>query len=345
MSRREEVIQLLEDNNIGGLIAYAKKDPGLFRTLISLAYDKQTVLGWRAIEAMGVAVGETAKANPEKARNLAQRLLWMLREESGNNPWSAPDMLGEIVRNCPEDFADFAPIIASFHDEEILHQGVLRAMVRIGEVRPELVRDQAELARTYLCHRDPLVRAYAIQLAGILCRDDLREALALLLQDETEVLLYTDGEFVPRLIRTLAAVAIGQKAAPEKKGWMKHPEKKGTGLRCPFCEEPVGALQEITARFGNTFTGGKCSCGAVFVYDGSGHNLGDAYVDGLAYACDNDFDKAWSLVPEEDYEIRELCADTRRNKFLTARRGTKCTYLFIRLTEGTKPDKSPDTGQ
>lgn len=338
MSRREEVIQLLEEDNSEGLISYARKDPALFRTLISLAYDKQTVLSWRAIEALGAAAGEIAKTNPEKIRNLAQRLLWMLREESGNNPWSAPDMLGEIVRNAPEEFSDLPLIIASFHDEEILHQGVLRAMVRIGEVRPELVKEQAGLARRYLGHADPLVRAYAIQLAGILCQDDLREALVPFLQDETEVLLYTEGQFVSHLIRTLAAVAIGQKAAPEKKGWMKHSQKKVTGLRCPFCEAPVGALQEITARFGNTFTGGTCACGAVFVYDGSGHNLGDAYVDALAYACGNDFDKAWSLVPEEDYEVRELCADTRRNKFLTARRGTKCTYLFIRLN----PEKCPD---
>lgn len=340
MSRREEVIQLLEENNTEGLIAYAHKDPGLFRTLISLAYDKQTVLSWRAIEALGVAAGEVAKVNPEKIRNLVQRLLWMLREESGNNPWSAPDMLGEIVRNCPEEFSDIAPIIASFHDEEILHQGVLRAMVRIGEIMPDLVKDQVQLVRIYLGHPDPVVRAYAIQLAGILCRDDLREAVTVLLQDETEVLLYSDGDFVPHRLRALAAEAIGQKQVPEKKGWMRHPEKKGTGLRCPFCEEPVGALEEITTRFGNTFTGGKCSCGSVYVYDGSGHSLGDAYVDGLAYACDNDWDRAWSLVPDVDYEVRELCADTRRNKFLTVRKGSKCTYLFIRLNRDKNPEKS-----
>jgi hypothetical protein len=109
-------------------------------------------------------------------------------------------------------------------------------------------------------------------------------------------------------------------------------------LRCPFCEEPIGALDEITTRFGNSFTGGTCSCGTVYVYDGSGHNLGEAYVDALAYACDWDWDRAWSLQPEVDYDIQELSADTRRNKFLTARRGSKCTYLFIRLREKQTPD-------
>ena len=109
-------------------------------------------------------------------------------------------------------------------------------------------------------------------------------------------------------------------------------------LRCPFCEEPVGELNEITTRFGNTFTGGKCPCGAVYVYDGSGYNLGEVYVDGFAYVCDWDWDRVWKLQSGDDYEIQELCADTRRNKFLPVRRGSKCTYLFIRLSDKKQPD-------
>jgi len=205
VSRREEIIRLLEENNIPGLLAITGKDPGIFRTLISLAYDKQQVLSWRAIEALGILAGETSRANPEKIRNLAQRLLWMLREESGNNPWSAPDMLGELVRNCPDQLADIAPIIASFHDETILRQGVLRAMVRIGAVRPDLVRDQAGLAKEYLGHEDPVARAYAVMLAGILRSDDLRGGLTSLRQDEAEVSLYEEGGFRKWRISSLVA--------------------------------------------------------------------------------------------------------------------------------------------
>ena len=107
-------------------------------------------------------------------------------------------------------------------------------------------------------------------------------------------------------------------------------------LSCPYCDSPIESPRDITTRFGNTFSGGKCGCGAVYVYDGSGHSLGEAYVDGLAYACDGDWDRAWSLVPDEDYDITELSADTRRNKFMAARKGSKSTYLFIRLKETKK---------
>ncbi len=194
LSRREEIIKLLEERDFEALSAYSKKDPGLFRTLISLAYDKTTLISWRSVEAVGILTGELAATDPEKVRNQAQRLLWMLREESGNNPWSAPDMLGEMVRNNPDQLADIAPIIASFHDEEILRRGVLRAMVRIGEVRPDLVAEQHMLVREYLCHPDATARAYAILLAGILKQEELFGFLKPLAEDDTEVKLYDDGE-------------------------------------------------------------------------------------------------------------------------------------------------------
>ncbi len=102
-------------------------------------------------------------------------------------------------------------------------------------------------------------------------------------------------------------------------------------LRCPFCSRPLDETREIKARFGNTFTGGACECGAVFVFDRSGHNLGDAYVDALTYACNEDWDKAWSLNPDEDYEVKELSYDSRRNKFSGNPRRSAGAYLFILL--------------
>jgi hypothetical protein len=108
-------------------------------------------------------------------------------------------------------------------------------------------------------------------------------------------------------------------------------------LRCPFCSGPIAEPRELTSRFGSVFMGWKCSCGAVYVYDQSGHNLGDAYVDALIFACEGDADKAWSLTPDEDYEVMELGYDSRRGKFSQARKMKTPTYLFIRLK--TSPEK------
>jgi hypothetical protein len=105
-------------------------------------------------------------------------------------------------------------------------------------------------------------------------------------------------------------------------------------LGCPFCERSLGELEEITAKFGNVISGGKCECGAVYVYDGSGHNVGDAYVDALTLLCDGDLDKAWSMTPEEDYEVKEFNYDSRKNRFSSESlgRGKRSpVYLFVKL--------------
>ncbi len=106
-------------------------------------------------------------------------------------------------------------------------------------------------------------------------------------------------------------------------------------LRCPFCSRYLTSPGEIKTRFGSSFEGGKCECGAVFVCDLGGHTLGDAYVDALGFLCDDDWDKAWSIAPGEDYEILELEYDSRRRKFggEPRRRSNSPVFLFLRLKE------------
>lgn len=193
MTLRKRITALLEQNNVPELIALSEKEHGIFRILISLAYDKNQLLCWRAIEALGIISGNMARNEPERIRNLIGRLLWTIREESGGIGWSAPEMLGEIVRNSPDVFSDIGPIISSFYDEEMLKRGVLRALVRIGDIRPDLIQNSAVLVEPSLDNEDAQVRAYAIRLAGCLrltaCIKDIKH----LRDDKNEITVYEKG--------------------------------------------------------------------------------------------------------------------------------------------------------
>ena len=204
--QKKEILALLEEKKYDEIVGLAKKDTrGLFRLLISITYDKSTVSCWRAIEVSGIISGEIAKTSPEVIRNLVQRLLWMLRDESGNNISSAPEMLGEIVRNSPDSFADIAPVIASFYDELMLKSAVLRAIFRIGEVRPDLINISAEFAEPFLRDDDPLVRAYALLISGAYKLRGTLHAVSALKDDSKIVSLYRDGGFVSMSVGQLAA--------------------------------------------------------------------------------------------------------------------------------------------
>lgn len=72
--------------------------------------------------------------------------------------------------------------------------------------------------------------------------------------------------------------------------------------KCPFCNEPFEAPEVIRTDF-SQILGGHCrQCGAAFVCDESGKNLGEVYVDALVLATGGDWDRAMTLCPGEDYE-------------------------------------------
>ncbi len=106
-------------------------------------------------------------------------------------------------------------------------------------------------------------------------------------------------------------------------------------LNCPFCSRPLDPPAEIKSRFGSSFEGGRCECGAVYVYDSTGHNLGDAYIDALGLVCKDDMERAWSLTPDKDYTVLELGFNRRRNKLgrEPKRNNNSPVFLFLQLNK------------
>ncbi|MCL2791141.1 MAG: PBS lyase [Desulfobulbus sp.] len=70
---------------------------------------------------------------------------------------------------------------------------------------------------------------------------------------------------------------------------------------CPFCGMDIGRPTEGIQRKMREFPLGVCECGAVYVSDTTGHNLGAAMVECLVSACNEQWDLAWELIPEDDY--------------------------------------------
>ena len=102
----------LEKNDFTAILARARQDWKVVSLLVRCAYVKDTLLGQRAIRAMGLVAKELVTAEPEVLRDRVRKLLWSLNDESGGIGWSAPELLGEIVSADPERFADVIPLIA-----------------------------------------------------------------------------------------------------------------------------------------------------------------------------------------------------------------------------------------
>jgi hypothetical protein len=179
LEMKKIILQALESNDLDAVVSLAQKSRKAMSLLIRMAYHKETLVGWRAIKAVGRVAKELATIDHEFLRITVRKLLWSLSDESGGIGWSAPELLGEIVSSDPEGFADIIPLIAEVYDieEQTFRPGVVYALTRIAEVSPELVVGYQKIIIKSLMDKNPVIRIYALELAEVLwptvCRKNL----------------------------------------------------------------------------------------------------------------------------------------------------------------------------
>ncbi|MDA8085947.1 MAG: hypothetical protein M0Z75_04540 [Nitrospiraceae bacterium] len=202
---RQKAIEYLLAGDFKGLLAEGGNGKGLLRFLISLTYDKSQLVCWRAIEAVGML---SAGMKQSKALDAIDRLFTMMRDESGGNPWSAPEMIGEIIRHNPEAFSDLVPVLVSFRDERMFAPGILRALALLALVSPELVMPYRELAFLCLHSEDAALRANALLVMKNLRDDTYAPSIAALAGDGAAVDYYDGGRLSKKTVGELAREAL-----------------------------------------------------------------------------------------------------------------------------------------
>lgn len=212
---KRHIIDLLEKQAFHDLTSLNASYHKVFNILISLSYDKKKQLSWRAIEAVGIVAKEIAESDPETVRNITGRLLWMLRDESGGIGWSAPEMLGEIVRNNPVLCADLAPIVLSFHYEKMLTAATLRASGRIGGINDYTVSYAIPVILPYLNSSDNAIRGHAVYALGELGAVGAGPRLAGLKSDNGKFDFYDNGELKEVTVGEIASIALSRLPALE----------------------------------------------------------------------------------------------------------------------------------
>ena len=195
---------MLEAEDHEGLFRLWSAENRIFRTLVSMTYNRKSLISWRAIEAIGILAGKISENDTDHVRNITGRLLWMLRDESGGIGWSVPDILGEMVRNSPVLLSDIAPIIISFHEEDMLLPGVLRAIGRIGEMNRELVLDGIPLLLSYLESPDTYLCGISVWSLGKLGEAAKNDSVYSLYSDTRRLMIYDNSELYETTVGEVA---------------------------------------------------------------------------------------------------------------------------------------------
>ena len=146
--------QWLLEANYRPILELAKDKKSVLSLLTALTYDDDRSISDRAVEVTGLVARIISKSDPEYVRNYLLRLFWLVNDESGGICWRAPELIGEILYNCP-DFRQFFPMLISILDLEKedaprFRAGTLWAIGRVAQVAKAEMLPALQQVQTYI---------------------------------------------------------------------------------------------------------------------------------------------------------------------------------------------------
>lgn len=207
---KNEVVDFLKNGNLEDLASFIAEKKSNLRYLTRLLCSSDQLLKWRAVETMGLVGAKLSNKDLEQAKILLRTLLWTMNDESGGIGWGAPESMGEIIYHCPDTLNEFAPVLLTYIDEEMLLPGVIFGAYRIALADNSLVREFMPSYREFLNHKNPVVRGHLLLLMKAM-NEDFGGEYKFLLQDETQIFYYNKGSMHKITIALLAKALKTQK--------------------------------------------------------------------------------------------------------------------------------------
>ncbi len=188
-------------------------------TLTGLTFDADAEVAWRAIEAMGGAVGRLAEVEPVAAKEQMRKLYWLITEESGGFMARAPECMAECAARSPDFFKNHIPIafhlLETLEEEDLEHfrPGAIWAVGRLIDHAGDHLPAVLPLVIQSLDRPDAQSRGMAVW-----CLGEVGEAEALaghpeLLEDQGVVHLYRDRTLEETTVGALTREVLDRAAA------------------------------------------------------------------------------------------------------------------------------------
>ncbi|MFH1763698.1 MAG: DVU0298 family protein [Gemmatimonadota bacterium] len=195
---KSTVHDLLVSGNLEDVAELAAGRRRVLGSLISLTYDPDLQVVWRAIEAMGMAVERVAATDKAYVKEHLRRLYWLITEEAGAVFWRAPECMAECCVRLPALSKNHIPI--AFHlletleeeDLERFRPGAIWAIGRLIGVARDDLPTVLPLVIEALDRPDSQARGMAVWCLGEVGETRALEGRTELKEDRGPVHLYRD---------------------------------------------------------------------------------------------------------------------------------------------------------
>ncbi len=90
--------------------------------------------------------------------------------------------------------------------------------------------------------------------------------------------------------------------------------REGTEPHCPFCGGALARPADLDISSTEKVSGGICGCGAIFIADPTGKNVGEVMAQALGMAAERLNKNLWDLTPGDDYDEAIMRYDFRTHR-------------------------------
>ncbi|OHE55304.1 MAG: hypothetical protein A2Z47_12030 [Thermodesulfovibrio sp. RBG_19FT_COMBO_42_12] len=211
-SVKQQVRDLLEENDCKGLIELSEKHRQFWNELRFRLYDIDERLRWAAIECVAKFIQRLwKKGQKEKVREYVRNLFWSLNDESGGIGWSAPQTIAEIIINIPELLEPYGSMMISHTLEEpFLIKGGLWGIGRLGKQIAASVEFFQEKILAAFENDDPEILCLAAWAMGEVGFKQSLPFLKKLSEGKERARIYTGGDFHEKSLGEWASEAIAK---------------------------------------------------------------------------------------------------------------------------------------
>lgn len=215
---KQRLRELLDQGRIDEIADLAEGRRRVLIFLRALTFDRDPLIAWRAVEAMGVAADRVADQDPDLVLEQLRGLYWLVSEESGGICWHAPQAMAELVRQRPKRFSEYIPItvwlLTEMAEEDLAHfrPGILWAIGRLGSIAGDEIDGLMPSIEACLDHADPQVRGMAVWCLEQVGRPEVLHGHADLFADGGRVALYENGDLSLTTVSDLVLRAVGDAA-------------------------------------------------------------------------------------------------------------------------------------
>jgi hypothetical protein len=208
---------MLLDGKLEEVAGLSRDQQKVLGTLITLTFDTELLVVWRAVEAMGLSIREVARVDKSQAKEHMRRLYWLITEEAGAVFWRAPECMAECCASEPEFFKTHIPIafhlLETLEEEDLEHfrPGAIWAIGRLKDLARDDLPTVLPLLIDALDRPESQARGMAAWCLGEVGEARVMEGRPDLLEDHGPVFLYRNRVVEETTVGQVVRAAQGAK--------------------------------------------------------------------------------------------------------------------------------------